>query len=129
MYCGCPLPGETIGAKLARFISIQKTRESLIPPDHSDLLPGTHPSDHNGVYAFHDKTSNSIRRAREKKIKKHKQRVVMEGRIIHDVAFLVPVPLYHYDTSFRGCAVDGGVIHEGCAIVCVANIRRIANTK
>ena len=52
-HCGCPIPGDSIGSKLARLIS---GPDNVAPPSHllpfnrPDLLSATHPSDHNAVH-------------------------------------------------------------------------------
>ena len=52
-HCGCPIPGDSIGSKLARLIS---SSDNAAPPSHllpfnrPDLLSATHPSDHNAVH-------------------------------------------------------------------------------
>ena len=52
-HCGCPIPGDSIGSKLARLIS---GSDNAAPPSHllpfnrPDLLSATHPSDHNAVH-------------------------------------------------------------------------------
>jgi hypothetical protein len=51
-HCGCPIPGDSIGSRLAHLIS----GNNLAPPSHllpfnrPDLLSATHPSDHNAVH-------------------------------------------------------------------------------
>ncbi|KAK0236838.1 hypothetical protein EDD85DRAFT_1007048 [Armillaria nabsnona] len=125
-HCGCPLPGDTIGQRLNRLVSIHKQSgppSHLVPPrDRSDLLAATHPSDHNAVYSYlHRDQVSSMRQARletrERRLKRE------EGRgVDHDTAFLVPVPLdFNYGTecvattghvvgkggSIGGCGIDG----------------------
>ncbi|KAF8185116.1 hypothetical protein BJ912DRAFT_1060663 [Pholiota molesta] len=51
-YCGCPLPGDTIGKRLSRVVGIYAPpppASHLMPFDNPDLLSATHPSDHNAV--------------------------------------------------------------------------------
>jgi hypothetical protein len=136
MHCGCPLPGETINLKLTRLISGSNQKPSfLIPPNDPDLLAGTHPSDHNSVFAFHHKKmSESARKARQKKIEKRMRRdaeLARKGKMdpgsiqrsrAHNAAFLMPVPLFFYGPGFGGCAAYGGVIQAGCAAVGVLSI-------
>jgi hypothetical protein len=131
MHCGCPLPGETINLKLTRLLSNPDKKPSfLVPPNDPDLLAGTHPSDHNAVFAFHHKKmSESARNARQKKIEKRKKRdeeLARKGKMdprsiersrAHDSAFLMPVPLFFYGAGFGGCAAFGGVVYSGCAAV------------
>lgn len=57
MYCGCPLPGDTIGQRLGRLVSklapperISASSNPLLPPVHNcSAYDGTHPSDHNCI--------------------------------------------------------------------------------
>jgi hypothetical protein len=128
MHCGCPLPGETIGQKISGLGGKPlKNRISLVPPDDIDLLGGTHPSDHNAVYAFHHGEMNEgARKARQEKFKRRKERhaeLVRKGKRepgrggAHDTAFLMPFPLHH-----GGCAASGGVVFEGCTVVGVLEL-------
>ena len=56
-HCGCPVPGNSIGQRLSQMIGLRRYSTSssqpspshLLPPDRSDLLSATHPSDHNAV--------------------------------------------------------------------------------
>ncbi|KAF8189720.1 hypothetical protein BJ912DRAFT_1058966 [Pholiota molesta] len=51
-YCGCPLPGDTIGKRLSRVVGIYAPPppvSHLMPFDRPDLLSATHASDHNAV--------------------------------------------------------------------------------
>lgn len=123
MHCGCPPPGETIGKKLSGFGSKSKNpRSSLVTPDDIDLLGGTHPSDHNAVYAFHHgEMSEGARKARQEKFKKRKEKhaeLVKKGKSdagggrTHDTAFLMPFPLHR-----GGYATSGTVVFEGCTVV------------
>ncbi|KAK0190289.1 hypothetical protein F5146DRAFT_1043593 [Armillaria mellea] len=122
-HCGCPLPGDTIGQRLSRLVSIHKQSgppSHLVPPrDRSDLLAATHPSDHNAVYSF-----DALRRARlekrERRIKREEGKGISRNRSVgHDPAFLVPVPLYFgYGTgcvATTGHVVGGGGGVGGCA--------------
>ena len=60
-HCGCPIPGDSIGSKLARLIS---GSDNAAPPSHllpfnrPDLLSASHPSDHNAVH-FQSKTNDA----------------------------------------------------------------------
>ncbi|KAJ6606211.1 hypothetical protein DFH09DRAFT_1017165 [Mycena vulgaris] len=117
-HCGCPLPGETIGQKLSRLVGSATSPSYLIPPDRSDLLAATHPSDHNAVFVFHHKgTSEAAQRRRREKIAKRTQRDLDRGErsrnLQHDPAFLIPVPMY-YVPIMAGCAAySGNVVHGG----------------
>ncbi|SJL02690.1 uncharacterized protein ARMOST_06024 [Armillaria ostoyae] len=127
-HCGCPLPGDTIGQRLSRLVSIHKQSgppSHLVPPrDRSDLLAATHPSDHNAVYPFmHQGQVDALRRARlekrERRIRRGEGKGMSRNRSIgHDPAFLVPVPLYFgYGTgcvAITGHVVGGGGGVGGC---------------
>ncbi|RDB14774.1 hypothetical protein Hypma_016304 [Hypsizygus marmoreus] len=137
-HCGCPLPGDTIGQKLSRLISSYNLKSSyLIPPDREDLLAGTHPSDHNAVFAFHRKhAGEAAQNRRREKFKKRQQRdaeLAKNGKLDrkqidrsyqHDPAFLVPVPLFYYYPVGAACAAyTGNVVNSpsgggigGCAV-------------
>ncbi|RDB20076.1 hypothetical protein Hypma_013082 [Hypsizygus marmoreus] len=133
-HCGCPLPGDTIGQRLSRLISSYNLKSSyLIPPNREDLLAGTHPSDHNAVFALHRKhASEAAQKLRREKFKKRQQRDA-NGKLAqkqidrsyqHDPAFLVPVPLYfRYPVSLACAAYMGNVVNSpngggigGCAV-------------
>ncbi|KAK0243464.1 hypothetical protein EDD85DRAFT_762579 [Armillaria nabsnona] len=127
-HCGCPLPGDTIGQRLSRLVSVHKQSgpptHLVPPPDRSDLLAATHPSDHNAVYSFlHQGYDDASRRARleqERSIKREEGKGISRNRSVgHDPAFLVPVPLHFgYGTGcvVTTCHVAGGGMSMGaCA--------------
>jgi hypothetical protein len=111
--------GETIGQKISRLTQ-QVASKPINPPRRDNSYLATHPSDHNRVYVdthtSHIKREHRMekaqkRRARDlKKVQKGKmdESVYMRGES-HDVAFLVPVPLYYYPGVFvaypGACAV------------------------
>jgi hypothetical protein len=90
-------PGETINLKLTRLLSNHEKPSFLIPPNDPDPLAGTHPSDHNAVFAFnHKKMSENSRQAHQKKIEKRRKRdeeLATKGKMdqrsirAHDAAF------------------------------------------
>ncbi|KAK0439253.1 uncharacterized protein EV420DRAFT_1279692 [Desarmillaria tabescens] len=133
-HCGCPLPGDTIGQKISRLVSIHKqsgTPSHLVPPrDRRDLLAATHPSDHNAVYSFqHQGQVDAMRRARlekrERRIRREEGKGISRNRSVgHDPAFLVPVPLYYG----VGCvATTGHVVGGGGGVGgCVAAVGRFS---
>jgi hypothetical protein len=121
MHCGCPLPGETIGQKLNRLIKVtsRQSPSFLLPPDDDDaLLAGTHPSDHNSIFASH-RYAQKMREKRTAKIAARKSRASIKGRasaIDHDTAFLTPVPIYYYaGVGIVGCFASPGVLDNGSA--------------
>jgi hypothetical protein len=126
MYCGCPLPGTTIGQKLNRLINPQGQRPaSLTLPHNPDALAGTHPSDHNAVFALHhsargngDRESRKVayneRRKRDTKLLskgKGDSYLSMARASTHDVAFLTPIPLF----TKTGCVSSGGTVDGNSA--------------
>ncbi|KAG6915916.1 hypothetical protein DXG01_009286 [Tephrocybe rancida] len=138
-HCGCPLPGTTIGQRISRLVHNYGAQKSyLVPPAREDLLAATHPSDHNAVFVWHRKhSSENLQQRRRAKFKKRQEREARERakgkapeltpeerrrRDAHDVAFLVPVPLYY---GYAGCAAyAGAVVYSangygigGCAVV------------
>lgn len=94
----------------------------LSPPANSYAYDGTHPSDHNGVYAFHNSwISKNQRKVRDAKIKKRyerDQKQMQKGKLDlvekerydrgleHDTPFYYPIPLYYnnYGAGYGGCA-------------------------
>ncbi|KII94204.1 hypothetical protein PLICRDRAFT_419726 [Plicaturopsis crispa FD-325 SS-3] len=131
MYCGCPLPGETIGQKIKRMtINYSLQHDFLRPPENAEVLAATHPSDHNAVFAFHHKkTSDKARERRKAKLEARRQRDAKDlekGKMDraayqrgaqHDAAFLYPIPMYYYGgLGYGACAgTAGNVVGGGCA--------------
>ncbi|KAF8215340.1 hypothetical protein K438DRAFT_1749388 [Mycena galopus ATCC 62051] len=127
-HCGCPVPGKTIGQRLSLLVTQATKPPHLIPPNRDDLLAATHPSDHNAVFAFHNKAaSEAAQRRRREKIADRRQRdtALDFGRaqmgkrsdqsrrnVRHDPAFLIPIPL-HYTPVMAGCAASTGNIING----------------
>jgi hypothetical protein len=84
----------------------RKATNPINPPARDDCLLATHPSDHNSIYI--ERVSHAQRQKRETKRQKRRARDlqrVSQGKLdertyrrgdAHDVAFLVPVPLYYY---------------------------------
>lgn len=121
-YCGCPLPGDSVGQKFMRMIS--KYDDSAEPP--SSLTPltsasacnGTHPSDHNGVYPFHRTwVARKDRETRVSKFKKQQKQAQKEKGFTvenerydrgmeHDMPFYYPIPLYYnnFSAGYGACA-------------------------
>jgi hypothetical protein len=131
MHCGCPLPGDTIGQKLNRLVHFHGQQPAfLIPPNDPDALAGTHPSDHNAVFALHQKGRSDLdRNARLAKFIKRRQRdaeLSSKGNgpgnshlFVHhpEIAFLTPIPLF---VASAGCVSWGGGVDgksAGCAAV------------
>ncbi|CAL1714287.1 unnamed protein product [Somion occarium] len=135
MHCGCPLPGDTIGQKLTRLtnrLSISRlsdpTGTSLHPPNHTDALSATHPSEHNSV-ELNSPSATAARKARLQKLKQRRERdakKVEQGKMdkeaydrgsAHDAAFLYPVPFYY--PPVIGCAAfSPGVGNAGVGSAC-----------
>ncbi|KAK0499370.1 hypothetical protein EDD18DRAFT_1460304 [Armillaria luteobubalina] len=116
-YCGCPLPGDTIGQRLRRLISVYKQSDHLVPPrDRSDLLAATHPSDHNAVYLSKYKEQVDAQRyarqtKRQRRIRRDEENGMRKG-VDHDPAFLVPVPLC-FNRDVECVAMTGHVLGRG----------------
>lgn len=126
-YCGCPIPGESIGKKLSRLISIStasQRRSPLVPQDRGDLLASTHPSDHDAVHFFRQDryTEDTIEKRAEKewnsstrflydeeraKVNKAKEKSLSQKNDLltkpHDIAFLIPIPIYPTSTPNPQC--------------------------
>lgn len=133
-YCGCPVPGETIGQRVSRFVSPKNKHSSLSPPEREAFLIATHPSDHNAVFAFHRKYSSetSQQRRREKFLQHQKRdaKLAKRGKLdpkqversyAHDPAFLIPVPLFFYDPTPLACvAYSGNVVNSANDLGCTA---------
>ncbi|KAG2070670.1 hypothetical protein BDR04DRAFT_591757 [Suillus decipiens] len=124
MHCGCPLPGDTIGQKLRRFLSSRSTNNELLLPPKSDARAATHPSDHNAVFALHDMSASLRRREdRERKAETRKLRAERNGRAVkgenddHEIAFLYPVPMFYYYPG--GCVAGAGTVMDGVSVLAV----------
>lgn len=145
-YCGCPLPGDTIGQRLSRLISLTPTPQppsQLVPPDRPDLLAATHASDHNAVH-FKPKNKRAhmisvlrYSRATQKRQKvlakaaKAAQKAAKKGRGLpayratvpsHAGAFLIPVPLVFGGYGGYGGAGLGGCVATGAIVACGGGI-------
>lgn len=108
--CGCPLPGNTIGQRFARFVTHAGSRHyplsRLAPPtDQPEILAASHPSDHNTVAVLGLPSNTTAKAQRESKAFRRREREasrLQKGEITqeefkrnveHTVPFLVPVPL------------------------------------
>ncbi|KAH6891591.1 hypothetical protein BKA70DRAFT_1326677 [Coprinopsis sp. MPI-PUGE-AT-0042] len=144
-YCGCPLPGETIGKRLSRFMSSKKPPPTMpssqfAPPDRADFRIATHASEHNGViFSPQNETAHrhllgryndhqgSIKKrvqreakARAKEAKKKQKAEEDEkqrrGYQAHEVAFLYPVPVFYAPAVPGGCvATESSIVNPGGA--------------
>ncbi|KAF9790368.1 hypothetical protein BJ322DRAFT_1168850 [Thelephora terrestris] len=134
-YCGCPLPGDTIGMKLGRLAGsfLSRKQTPVTPPNRDDSLLATHPSDHNAVYVqgvSHTGRERRAERSRGRKkggLKKFKKpqmgRQLYNRDRQHDVAFLIPVPLYYgagVEAGFRARVVSRWVAGAVGLVVLVA---------
>ncbi|KAF8655057.1 hypothetical protein AX16_003258 [Volvariella volvacea WC 439] len=153
-YCGCPMPGETIGQKLSRLIQHDRDSSgsqdipSLLLPvsNRDDSMLATHPSDHNSVFAMHQRANaessrrerkykNTRRREREMerhkkeqgKKKKDKEKDSALAEVLSaaaeltsswDPAFLTPVPYQSHPAA--GCAGSCGNVVYGGSSGCAA---------
>lgn len=107
--CGCPLPGNTIGQKLARLVahgSRHYPLSRLAPPaDQPEILAASHPSDHNTVAVLGLPSNSNAKTQRESKAFRRREREasrVRKGEMTqeefkriaeHTAPFLVPVSL------------------------------------
>jgi hypothetical protein len=108
--CGCPLPGNTIGQRLARLVTHAGSRHyplsRLAPPaDQPEILAASHPSDHNTVAVLGLPSNTTAKAQRETKAFRRREREASRMRkgemtqeefkrnAEHTVPFLVPVPL------------------------------------
>jgi hypothetical protein len=108
--CGCPLPGNTIGQRLARLVPHVGSRHyplsRIAPPaDQPKILAASHPSDHNTVAVLGLPNNSTAKAQRESKASRRREREasrVRKGEITqeefdrnagHAAPFLVPVPL------------------------------------
>src|SRR6266702_243539 len=108
--CGCPLPGNTIGQKLARLVPLSGSKHyplaRLAPPaDQQEILAASHPSDHNTVAVLGLPNNSTAKAQRDSKALRRREREVsrvrrgeisqeeFERNARHAAPFLVPVPL------------------------------------
>ena len=108
--CGCPLPGNTIGQRLARLVTHAGSRHyplsRLAPPaDQPEVLAASHPSDHNTVAVLGLPSNSTAKTQRESKAFRRREREasrVRKGEMTqeeykrnteHAAPFLVLVPL------------------------------------
>lgn len=133
-YCGCPIPGDSIGKKLSRLISVStasQQRSPLVPQDRGDILASTHPSDHDAVHFFrqdrytdcpvekraekewnsstrflYDEERAKLNKAKEKN-KSQKNDLLAKT---HDIAFLIPIPIYSASISKPQCVASSPTV-------------------
>ncbi|KAI6043661.1 hypothetical protein EDC04DRAFT_2951511 [Pisolithus marmoratus] len=84
IFCGCALPGETIGQRLGHAFRCLQVNdcEGSGAGNHSSLVPGagtgaaaTHPSDHNAVFLMHKMNAGMLaRKRRQAKIEARRTR-------------------------------------------------------
>ena len=132
-YCGCPLPGDSLGDKLSRltrkFISSHASPQSaLSPPGHPAYAPATHASEHSAIHVRLDDpalAATLARKRREREQTRDERRArdlrrVQKGELDPEVyrrgethynAFLTPVP---FVWPVGGCVSVG---HSQCAAV------------
>ncbi|EPQ58876.1 hypothetical protein GLOTRDRAFT_90647 [Gloeophyllum trabeum ATCC 11539] len=130
VHCGCPLPGDTIGARVSHLRN--RTLHQLVhsePPSHSDLVPGadsdiacagTHPSDHNAVCVLAE--GEAHREAWKQKVSQRRDKAgVQKGKMDrrawergagHHIPFLVPLPM---DPPAPCVATNANVVEGGTA--------------
>ncbi|KII90656.1 hypothetical protein PLICRDRAFT_697162 [Plicaturopsis crispa FD-325 SS-3] len=114
MYCGCPLPGETIGQKIKRMSKNYRLQHDFLRPPENEVLAATHPSDK----ARERRTAKQeARRQRDAKyLERGKMdRAAYERGAQHDSAFIYPVPMYFYDDP--GAHLEVHVVLEGFLVL------------
>jgi hypothetical protein len=139
--CGCPLPGNTIGQKLARLVPLSGSKHypsaRLAPPaDQPEILAGSHPSDHNTIAVLGLPSNSTAKAQRDSKALRRREREVcrvrkgeisqeeFERNAGHTAPFLVPVPLTLAAvlpvTPFGQVTSASGALGSfaGCATVC-----------
>lgn len=139
--CGCPLPGNTIGQKLARLVPLSGSKHypsaRLAPPvDQPEILAGSHPSDHNTIAVLGLPNNSTAKAQRDVKALRRREREVcrvrkgeisqeeFERNAGHAAPFLVPVPLTPATvlpiTPFGQVTSASGALGSfaGCATVC-----------
>ncbi|KAJ3557417.1 hypothetical protein NM688_g1477 [Phlebia brevispora] len=136
-YCGCPLPGSTVGQRLSRLthrlmhFRSSSTSDDLIPPQRADALSATHASEHNMVPMVRSSRAAEMRnRERTQQVSRWRERdekLARQGKIdkallrrgeAHDVAFLYPVPFIVAPPT-AGCVAVGASWTTGaggCAV-------------
>ncbi|KAJ7600398.1 hypothetical protein C8J56DRAFT_767239 [Mycena floridula] len=89
-HCGCPAPRPTIVHTLRRVKSLTSPRpKRLDGPELPKFPNATHPSDHNAVFAAH--REQEATKLRHKRQVRHKRK----QSLVHEAAFLAPIPAYH----------------------------------
>ncbi|KAF7304479.1 hypothetical protein HMN09_00850200 [Mycena chlorophos] len=133
-YCGCPLPGNSVGQRLSRLMSGIGFAHGhghghggaypayLQPPQSwsKKAASGTHPSAHNAM--FHAPVSASDKEKAEKERAKIKAKSKSKSKCVLDPAFLAPVPLFVDAPSRVGnCAAVSGNLMSGERGGCTAS--------
>ena len=125
MHCGCPLPGDTIGQKLAKLteklhvsLSDDTTSNTLVPPNHPDAPGATHPSDHNAIVTGAPSTTGRPARLYEQaKRRERDAKDVKRGKVDpetfkrghnHIPAFVGLTPVPFYPPAFRTVSRNPG---------------------
>ncbi|KAF7304477.1 hypothetical protein HMN09_00850000 [Mycena chlorophos] len=135
-YCGCPLPGNSVGQRLSRLMSGVGfahghgggTHPQYLQPPKSwsgKTASGTHPSAHNLMFpgratATASSEQNKLKAA--KKAEKERAKAKARGKCVLDPAFLVPVPLFVHNGPGAGkCAAVSGNLMNGERGGCTAS--------
>ncbi|KAF7304498.1 hypothetical protein HMN09_00852200 [Mycena chlorophos] len=112
-YCGCFLPGTSVGSRLAKLMgskdhSHTKNPSYLEPP--AKTASATHPSAHNAV--FRPPAAHKVLN-RGRKPTKSKEAQAGGAACVLDPAFLVPVPLFAHPNREANCAAVSGNLSSG----------------
>lgn len=131
MYCGCPLPGDTIGQKLRCLLSSQAASNVPSVPPKTDARAAMHPNDHNVVFTLHNMSANLRRRenracktgVRRLRAERNGRAVKKDGNVDHAIACLYPVPMFHYylggSVTATGVVVNGSLRSAAVSIIAV----------
>ncbi|KAF7304485.1 hypothetical protein HMN09_00850800 [Mycena chlorophos] len=142
-YCGCPLPGNSVGQRLSRLMSGVGvgfahahghghggggTHPQYLQPPKSwsgKTASGTHPSAHNLMFPGRATAASSSEQNKlkaEKKAEKERAKAKARGKCVLDPAFLVPVPLFVDKGPGAGnCAAVSGHLMNGERGGCTAS--------
>lgn len=140
-HCGCPHPGTTVRQRIRRVLTRKEPPDTTLQPPET-ATPGTHPSDHNAVFAMHNhRSALNARERRQQKSERRRRREAREategGKSAPDVQhvcdrdrdrnhpepFLYPIPLYY--VPIAGCVVGVGRVVDGGVGAQCASVRDV----
>ncbi|KAF7304496.1 hypothetical protein HMN09_00852000 [Mycena chlorophos] len=137
-YCGCPLPGNSVGQRLSSFMGLGghdhskgdgkgKNPSYLHPPASAKSLSATHPSAHNAIFPPTAETAAAVAQAQPEpaaqnlkvpeyktlRLKRSGKDLANASTCVQDPAFLVPVPLFVDPGRTANCAAVSGSLMSG----------------